>query len=428
MITPPPPAPAPRFHGAVSWFRNRSPRTAVALVLAAILAVGSILGALAQALGPAGPSPARGHASVIAHGVVSIPDGQARWRVLTQTATAGNDALFVTSPAFVLADGNPLLVTDLGTQSRDRLASGEAMLARSGQTLRIEPFGAPQEYYLIELIQDGTPLPSPALFVSDPFIADGTDRDLSLVRDVLGENEEGTLPGGAVGTLMLVLNGSLVVTASDGAPRTMQAGEARVFEGALDLTAKSANTAYVAAYVGALLPPPASPVATPKPTEVPATPAPSTPVASPVATPDANADDDGDGLTNAEEAALGTDPKNPDTDDDGISDGDEVGVYQTDPLNLDSDGDILYDGGELIYGTGLLNPDTDGDGLLDGEEVYFYGTDPLNPDTDGDGVSDGVEIRNGTDPLRPPAPAPTAVPAQPTPPPAAPEEGGGGAG
>ncbi|HWV35543.1 MAG TPA: hypothetical protein VNZ55_07920, partial [Thermomicrobiales bacterium] len=258
--------------------------------------------------------------------------------MLTQTATAGNDALFVTSPAFVLADGNPLLVTDLGTQSRDRLASGEAMLARSGQTLRIEPFGAPQEYYLIELIQDGTPLPSPALFVSDPFIADGTDRDLSLVRDVLGENEEGTLPGGAVGTLMLVLNGSLVVTASDGAPRTMQAGEARVFEGALDLTAKSANTAYVAAYVGALLPPPASPVATPKPTEVPATPAPSTPVASPVATPDANADDDGDGLTNAEEAALGTDPKNPDTDDDGISDGDEVGVYQTDPLNLDSDG------------------------------------------------------------------------------------------
>lgn len=405
------------------------------MVLAVMLAAGSILGVLAQALGPAGPSPARGHASVIAHGVVPIPDGQTRWRVLTQTATAGNDALYVTSQAFVLANGNPLLVTDLATQSRDRLASGEAMLARSGQTLRIEPFGAPQEYYLIELIPDGTALPSPALFVSDAFIADGTDRDISLVRDVLGENEEGTLPGGAVGTLMLVLNGSLVVTASDGAPRTMQAGEARVFTGALDLTAKSANTTYVAAYVGALLPPPASPVATPLPTKMPATPAPSTPVpatptpstpvASPVATPDPEADDDGDGLTNAEEAALGTDPNNPDTDDDGISDGDEVNVYGTDPLNLDSDGDILYDGGELVYGTGLLNPDTDGDGLLDGEEVYFYGTDPLNPDTDGDGVPDGVEVRNGTDPLRPPAPAPTAVPAQPAPPPSAPEEGGG---
>jgi hypothetical protein len=39
---------------------------------------------------------------------------------------------------------------------------------------------------------------------------------------------------------------------------------------------------------------------------------------------DANVDSDGDGLTDAEELALGTDPHNPDTDGDGLPDGWEV--------------------------------------------------------------------------------------------------------
>jgi Tol biopolymer transport system component len=112
-------------------------------------------------------------------------------------------------------------------------------------------------------------------------------------------------------------------------------------------------------------------------------------------------DSDGDGLTNAEEAKIGTDPFNPDTDGDGLSDGDEVLKYGTDPLNPDTDGDGLSDGDEVLkYGTDPLNPDTDGDGLNDGDEIR-YGTNPLNPDTDGDGLNDGDEIRFGTNPLNP---------------------------
>ncbi len=65
----------------------------------------------------------------------------------------------------------------------------------------------------------------------------------------------------------------------------------------------------------------------------------------------------------------------------------------------DSDGDGLSDKEELALGTDPNNPDTDGDGLKDGEEVKKYKTDPLNPDTDGGGVPDGVEVANGTDPL-----------------------------
>ncbi len=51
-------------------------------------------------------------------------------------------------------------------------------------------------------------------------------------------------------------------------------------------------------------------------------------------------DTDGDGLTDAQEAALGTDPNNPDTDGGGVNDGDEVN-NGTDPLNPADDGTVV---------------------------------------------------------------------------------------
>lgn len=111
-------------------------------------------------------------------------------------------------------------------------------------------------------------------------------------------------------------------------------------------------------------------------------------------------DSDGDGLTNAEEAGIGTDPFKPDTDGDGLTDGQEVNEHKTNPLEADTDGDGLSDGDEVLrYGTDPLNPDTDGDGLNDGDEIRF-GANPLHPDTDGDGLSDGDEIRFGANPLK----------------------------
>jgi RHS repeat-associated protein len=92
-------------------------------------------------------------------------------------------------------------------------------------------------------------------------------------------------------------------------------------------------------------------------------------------------DSDGDGLSDDEEIALGTDPDDSDTDDDELSDGEEVNQYQTDPLDADMDDDGLSDGDEIkIHFTQPGNPDTDNDTYRDGEEVG-YGTDPLD-DTD----------------------------------------------
>lgn len=52
----------------------------------------------------------------------------------------------------------------------------------------------------------------------------------------------------------------------------------------------------------------------------------------------AQRDEDGDGLADAEERNLGTDPKRKDTDTDGLEDGEEVSEYCTDPLKPMTDG------------------------------------------------------------------------------------------
>ncbi|RKG86455.1 DUF11 domain-containing protein [Corallococcus sp. CA049B] len=133
-------------------------------------------------------------------------------------------------------------------------------------------------------------------------------------------------------------------------------------------------------------------------------------------------DADNDGLTDAEEAQHGTDPRNADTDGDGLSDGVEVHSGRTDPLDDDSDDDGVLDGNEDANHDGITQDsetdptlaDSDSDGLSDGLELGLTApqgsgtdpalfvadadpsttTDPLKADTDNGGVWDGFEDKN----------------------------------
>lgn len=67
----------------------------------------------------------------------------------------------------------------------------------------------------------------------------------------------------------------------------------------------------------------------------------------------------------------------------------------------DSDNDGLDDARERDVNTDPNNWDTDGDGLSDGDEVIIWKSNPLNPDTDGDGFSDGDEVKNRYSPTGP---------------------------
>lgn len=64
----------------------------------------------------------------------------------------------------------------------------------------------------------------------------------------------------------------------------------------------------------------------------------------------------------------------------------------------DTDGDGLEDAIEFELGTDPYSVDTDQDGLTDGDEYYIFATGTLNPDSDGDGILDGDEAAQGTDP------------------------------
>jgi hypothetical protein len=68
-----------------------------------------------------------------------------------------------------------------------------------------------------------------------------------------------------------------------------------------------------------------------------------------------------------------------DTDGDGLSDEEETAIG-TDPNNVDSDADGVQDGGEVNAGTDPLLADTDGDGFTDKEELDL-GSDPLDPNS-----------------------------------------------
>lgn len=109
-----------------------------------------------------------------------------------------------------------------------------------------------------------------------------------------------------------------------------------------------------------------------------------------------SADSDGDGLNDAEEAEAGTDPNNSDSDGDGLSDSNELEAG-ADPNNADSDNDGLSDGNEVAFGTDPTNADTDNDGIDDSDEAN-HGTSPTNADSDEDGINDGDELAAGTDP------------------------------
>jgi oligopeptide transport system substrate-binding protein len=68
---------------------------------------------------------------------------------------------------------------------------------------------------------------------------------------------------------------------------------------------------------------------------------------------------------------------------------------------IDGDGDGLEDAIEAELGTDPFDTDTDDDGATDGDEYYVHQTGTRNPDNDGDGVLDGAEAANGTDPHDP---------------------------
>lgn len=429
---------------------------------------------------PDEPSPASGTAQVVAQGVVDVAAGDLRWEVTEQAAPPpANAAPLVSELGFIVLDSGVLLVEDLATGDQMRLPAGEAMVSRAGIEQRRAALGSdPALYHELTLV-DAAAEPSPdgtVLFSGEAFTGPGARHDLDLLRDTLAPGAQAVIPPGALPTLVLTLSGSADVTTEAGDIVSLGEDEAIALSGSLVITAAENGAEVAAAYVGPAVPrlaqaaatpaaaprviespddePDAEPAASPAPTAVAEPPA-EQPAADVTVEADVDVDTDGDGVPDAQEAELNTDPALADTDGDGLTDGQEVLEIGTSPLAPDTDGDGILDGDEVAQGTDPLDGvvaaeapateppvtedpatveeapaapvgtagdsdgdgledaieaelgtdpfdiDTDDDGSTDGDEYFVYQTGTRNPDTDGDGVLDGDEAANGTDPNDP---------------------------
>jgi hypothetical protein len=280
--------------------RNRSlgPRRWLFLLLALVLL--TPLGAVvAGQLTPNTGSPATGHAQVITQGIAELAGQQVVWRLVERTAEPRDQAHFGDRVlGFVLASEEPILLTNAtvaGEIDVARLAPGEAFLVTAGtRQKRASMTVQPVTYLSLEMVlsSEANLIGSGRLiFTTAPFAAPTGAHDVDLVRDVLAGQEQSIIPDSGQPNVILASEGAIDVVPSVGQMRTLQAGEAGIFQGELLIrpaaAASNANmplaamltqslgqnttgprTAFVAGVIGVEIPP----VATNTPTPVPAQP------------------------------------------------------------------------------------------------------------------------------------------------------------
>jgi len=316
------------------------------------------------------------HEQVIAQGLAIFDVTPAIWRVTQIEVPSAEDAEAISGDiSFTLQIDGTSIIRNEVTAKRAMLEPGEAyFLSADDPYTRYAGEGGTSVAWVIEYLPEDAnddDAGGEIVFKSDPIteFPDGA-RDLELIRNVLFPGESAPLPPHAGQALLLVSEGTVVAAAGAGVS-PLNAGSGLLLSDDVTLSNNGNGlAAYVVLAIGDRVPTAgadeeatqdatpeatalATQAATVEATEAPATETPAEPTAT--ATPSNDIDDDG--LTNDEEAALGTNPENADTDGDGLRDPNEIDY--TDPLN----------------------PDTDGDGFSDGDEDLIFGTDPNDPES-----------------------------------------------
>jgi hypothetical protein len=230
---------------------------AVALLLS-MLAIGP-RGALAliQQIGDS-PSPATGHAQVIAQGVSALPDGSGVWRVSQPTAASldtGEPTNY--GLGFTVATDGGVLVNDYTTGLQQRLSNGEAAFSESGAYQQhVALSGADTSYLRISLVSgNGADGGENVSYASDAFTSVDGLRDIDLLRDVLGEGESTTVNAGTAPSLVYVTAGEVIV--DDGRDTTtLREGEGMTVDGEFDVESNVEQSVVLAAVIGNDVPAP----------------------------------------------------------------------------------------------------------------------------------------------------------------------------
>lgn len=245
---------------AVGW------ATKLGLAVVVVLLLAPVAAAALQRLAADGPSPATGHAQVVAHGVSPLPASQVAWRVVLDTAESGDDARAEERAlGFAVADRAAIGVYDDATGAESRLAAGEALFVPAAASqVRWSLGAAPASYYRLALVpaeQAADAGGDRLVLAGDGFAAPvGRAFDLPLVRDVLEPQEETRLPDTGSPTLLLATEGAIDVRVGNATPVRLAAGQAATFaEPVVVVGAGPRQSSFVAAFIGPEMPEPPAP-------------------------------------------------------------------------------------------------------------------------------------------------------------------------
>lgn len=260
-----------RFHRFGPWAarpRGRRSAALVALALLLVLTVGPVGASVLRQLAQDAPSPALGHAEVVAHGVAPLPSGQLAWRVVEDTADLPADApTEERALGFALAEDGAMLINDLSYGTQARLGAGEAAFVPNGvQQQRVSLGQDAARHYRIALVpgdQANDAGGDTLILAGDGFVGPTGDggHDLDLLRDVVRPNEQSEIPDVGFPSLVLATAGEISVEPNDGGRSVaLEAGEAAVFDGDLIVIGTGTKKAsFVAGLIGPEVPPPPAP-------------------------------------------------------------------------------------------------------------------------------------------------------------------------
>ena len=244
-----------------------APRLTAVIAIVGLLALlatpvrGAILQAIQGTLD--GPSPASGHAEVIAQGVAEMPSERIAWRVVRDDAEPLNQAEPRERAAgFTLASAGAILVNDVSAGTQSRLATGEAAFVPEGAQQQRASLGAESVPYVrIALVPEAQAAETDddlLIFGSEAFQAPDTElgHDIDLVRDVLEPGESTSVAAGEMPALVLATAGAITISSAANDAAELEAGSATSAAGTLTIANSGSDDAsFVAAVIGPAVPP-----------------------------------------------------------------------------------------------------------------------------------------------------------------------------
>lgn len=278
----------------------------------------------------------------IAQGLAAFDEfSNGMWRITELNPKSVDEAPSVIAPyyGFLYQMNGTTIIRNDTTGKRARLEPGEAYYFSANDTYTRYREDETSRAWLIEVVpSDADPADSAGtvIFFTDEIGSFPDDtRDLELISGNLQEGESSSIPDYEADCLIIVTVGTLEVTGDSGT-KVLLAPAAFMMTSEFEIENNSSDPAvYAIAKIG-----------------------PSVGNAAPAAP--TSSDDD--------EVAA----------DDGSSDETDTTEDEVVDPWLDTDADTLIDSDELVYGTDPEIADTDYDGYSDGDEVWIYETDPLD--------------------------------------------------